>query len=343
MRAAQSAITTGPAELRESWLTRRPIAHRGLHDARAGRPENSLAAFDRACALGFPAELDVRLTRDREVVVFHDRALRRLTGAAAASRTAARRTSARCRCAKRSRRGASTRMHTCSTPLSSVTISRRPGSASSPRGPGLEPALAALAELDQTRRQILPRVESLKFERNQAGEAIARAKRAGEDATALLDASRSKADAIKALEAELEGVEQKRQADLLVTVPEPAARERAGRHERRGQRGGAPHGEPPAFDFEPKPHWDLGPALGIIDFERATRMSGARFAVLCGAGARLARALINFMLDLHTREHGYTEVRAAVARVNATRCAAPASCRSSSRICSRSPATGICS
>ena len=76
------AITIGPGELRESWLTRRPIAHRGLHDARAGRPENSLAAFDRACALGFPAELDARLTRDREVVVFHDRALRRLTGAA---------------------------------------------------------------------------------------------------------------------------------------------------------------------------------------------------------------------------------------------------------------------
>jgi len=76
------AVTTGPAELRESWLTRRPIAHRGLHDARDARPENSLAAFDRACALGFPAELDARLTRDREVVVFHDRALRRLTGAA---------------------------------------------------------------------------------------------------------------------------------------------------------------------------------------------------------------------------------------------------------------------
>jgi seryl-tRNA synthetase len=67
-------------------------------------------------------------------------------------------------------------------------------------------------------------------------------------------------------------------------------------------------GTPRAFDFEPKPHWDLGPALGILDFERATRMSGARFAVLLGAGARLARALINFMLDVHTREHGYLEV-----------------------------------
>ena len=68
------------------------------------------------------------------------------------------------------------------------------------------------------------------------------------------------------------------------------------------------HGEPRAFDFTPLPHWDLGPALGIIDFERATRIAGARFSVLSGAGARLSRALISFMLDLHTREHGYREI-----------------------------------
>ena len=68
------------------------------------------------------------------------------------------------------------------------------------------------------------------------------------------------------------------------------------------------HGTPRSFDFEPQAHWDLGPALGVIDFERATKISGARFAVLMGAGARLARALIEFMLDLHTREHGFVEV-----------------------------------
>ena len=68
------------------------------------------------------------------------------------------------------------------------------------------------------------------------------------------------------------------------------------------------HGEPPRFDFAPRPHWEIGPALGIVDFERAARIAGARFAVLTGPGARLARALINFMLDLHTGEHGYTEV-----------------------------------
>jgi seryl-tRNA synthetase len=68
------------------------------------------------------------------------------------------------------------------------------------------------------------------------------------------------------------------------------------------------HGQPRTFDFEPKAHWDLGPALGIIDFERATRIAGARFSILSGAGARLERALINFMLDLHTRDHGYREI-----------------------------------
>jgi seryl-tRNA synthetase len=68
------------------------------------------------------------------------------------------------------------------------------------------------------------------------------------------------------------------------------------------------HGQPRAFDFAPKPHWDLGPALNIIDFERATKLAGARFSLLSGPGARMARALINFMLDLHTREHGYREI-----------------------------------
>ena len=67
-------------------------------------------------------------------------------------------------------------------------------------------------------------------------------------------------------------------------------------------------GEPRAFDFEPKAHWDIGPDLGILDFERAAKITGARFAVYFGLGAKLERALINFMLDTHTREHGYTEV-----------------------------------
>jgi len=96
-----------------------------------------------------------------------------------------------------------------------------------------------------------------------------------------------------------------------------------------------------AFDFTPQPHWDLGPALGILDFERGVRVAGARFSVLSGAGARLSRALINFMLDLHTREHGYLEIEPPFLPT-ARRCRAPGSSRSSSRISSRSPATGIC-
>jgi seryl-tRNA synthetase len=175
------------------------------------------------------------------------------------------------------------------------------------RGPGLEPSLAELADLDQSRRQILPRVETLKFERNQAGEAIAKAKRAGEDATALLEASKSKAEAIKALDVELEAIETKRK-DILLRLPNlPHASVPVGKSAEDNVVVRT-HGTPPALDFTPKPHWDLGVALGILDFERAARMSGARFAVLLGPGARMARALIQFMLDMHTGEHGYTEV-----------------------------------
>jgi len=175
------------------------------------------------------------------------------------------------------------------------------------RGPGLEPALAQLAQLDQSRRQILPRVETLKFERNQAGEAIAKAKRAGEDAAGLLQANKTRADEIKTLDAELEAIESQRK-DILLRVPNlPHASVPVGTSADDNVVVRT-HGAPPALDFTPKPHWDLGTALGILDFERAARMSGARFAVLLGPGARLARALIQFMLDMHTREHGYTEV-----------------------------------
>jgi seryl-tRNA synthetase len=175
------------------------------------------------------------------------------------------------------------------------------------RGARLEAELDTLARLDGRRRQLLPEVEGLKREQNAAGEEIARAKRQGQDPSGLFAANKARAQQIKQLEAELEQVESERQP-ILMTLPNrphdsvPRGASAADNQEVRR------HGEPAAFAFEPKPHWDLGPALGILDFERATRMSGARFAVLMGGGARLARALINFMLDLHTREHGYTEV-----------------------------------
>jgi seryl-tRNA synthetase len=177
------------------------------------------------------------------------------------------------------------------------------------RNRGLDPetVLAPFTALDAKRREMIPRVEGLKREQNASSEEVARAKKQGLDPSALFAANKARGQQIKQLEAELGDVDQQL-ADLLMTVPnlphESVPQGRSADDNKEVRR----HGTPRAMDFEPKPHWDLGPALGIIDFERATRMSGARFSVLMGAGARLARALINFMLELHTREHGYTEV-----------------------------------
>ncbi|HEX5474008.1 MAG TPA: serine--tRNA ligase [Vicinamibacterales bacterium] len=174
---------------------------------------------------------------------------------------------------------------------------------------GMHPAaeLEQLATLDARRRRLIPEIEGLKREQNAAGDEVARAKRQGQDASHVFSANKARAQQIRQLEIQLDQVEQQRSA-LLMTLPNlphasvPVGGSAADNQEVRR------HGEPPAFSFEPKPHWEIGPALGILDFERATRMSGSRFSVLMGAGAALARALINFMLDLHTREHGYTEV-----------------------------------
>lgn len=175
------------------------------------------------------------------------------------------------------------------------------------RGPGADAVLERLQELDRVRRELLPRVESLKAERNRSGELIAQAKRAGQDAADLLAQNKQRADEIKALDAELAALEAEREPLLLALPNTPHASVPVGASADDNvevRRWGTPR----TFDFEPKAHWDLGPALGILDFERAARMSGARFAVLWREGARLSRALINFMLDLHTREHGYIEV-----------------------------------
>jgi seryl-tRNA synthetase len=177
------------------------------------------------------------------------------------------------------------------------------------RNRGLDPdaVLGPFTTLDAKRRELIPRVEHLKREQNASSEEVARAKKQGLDPSAIFAANKARGQQIKQLEAELGEVDQQL-ADLLMTVPNlphasvPVGKTAEDNSEVRR------HGEPRAFDFEPKPHWEIGPALGILDFERATRMSGARFSVLMGPGARLARALINFMLELHTREHGYTEV-----------------------------------
>src|SRR5690349_19520714 len=175
------------------------------------------------------------------------------------------------------------------------------------RGVDPEPLLAPLVELESRRRALIPEVETLKREQNASSAEVAKAKREGKDPSAIFAANKERAHRIKELEAELEAVESRRHDAMMIlpNIPHatvPVGATAADNKEVRR------HGTPRTFAFTPKPHWDLGPALGILDFERATRMSGARFSVLMGGGARLARALINFMLDLHTREHQYTEV-----------------------------------
>jgi seryl-tRNA synthetase len=177
------------------------------------------------------------------------------------------------------------------------------------RARGLDPSsdLAEFASLEADRRRLIPLVETLKREQNDAGDLVARAKKEGRDPSGIFTENKARAGRIRDLEGELAVVEQRRDACLLIlpNLPHesvPVGKSAADNVEVRRW------GAPPAFGFDPKPHWVLGPALGILDFERAARMSGARFSVLTGAGARLARALINFMLDVHTREHGYREV-----------------------------------
>jgi seryl-tRNA synthetase len=177
------------------------------------------------------------------------------------------------------------------------------------RNRGLDPdtILAPFTSLDAKRRELIPHVEGLKREQNASSEEVAKAKKQGLDPSAIFAANKARGQQIKQLEAELGEVDQQL-ADLLMTVPNlPHASVPVGKTAEDNKEVRR-HGEPRPFDFEPKPHWEIGPALGILDFERATRMSGARFSVLMGSGARLARALINFMLELHTREHAYVEV-----------------------------------
>ncbi len=173
------------------------------------------------------------------------------------------------------------------------------------REPGL--SVEPLREGDERRRELLVEVERLKQRRNEASRDIGRRIKAGEDVAGLKQEMREVGDRIGALEQELAEVEQ-RLTQFLETLPNlPHATVPSGQGEQ-DNRVERSWGEPPQYAFEPKPHWDLGPELGILDFERAARMTGARFALLIGDGARLERALIQFMLELHIAEHGYTEV-----------------------------------
>jgi seryl-tRNA synthetase len=177
------------------------------------------------------------------------------------------------------------------------------------RNRGLNPdkILEEIATLETARRRLIPEIEGLKRQQNASGDDFARAKRQGKDTTQIQDGNKQRAVQIKQMGVQLDSIEYQRSAAVtnLPNLPHssvPVGKDAAANVEVRR------HGTPRAFDFTALPHWDLGPALGIIDFERGTRLAGARFTVLNGAGARLSRALINFMLDLHTREHGYREI-----------------------------------
>ena len=175
------------------------------------------------------------------------------------------------------------------------------------RGTDLSRELDELTSLETSRRQMLPRIEGLKRDQNTAAADVGKAKREGLDTAALQEANRQRAQMIKELDQELQSIEERRQRLLLVlpNLPHASVPVGASAAENAEVRR---HGAPREFAFTPKAHWDLGPALGIIDFERGTKIAAARFSVLVGAGARMARALMNFMLHLHTREPGYTEV-----------------------------------
>ena len=174
---------------------------------------------------------------------------------------------------------------------------------------GMDPAevLKDFLEVDAQRRHAITESETTKARRNRASEEIAKLKKSGQDATAQISETKDLREQIQQLEKVVAELETRLQ-EILAGIPnlphESVPAGRTAEHNIEVRRWGAP----PKFDFTPKPHWELGEQLGILDLERATKLSGARFAVYWDLGAKLERALANFMLDLHTREHGYTEV-----------------------------------
>src|SRR4030088_658652 len=174
---------------------------------------------------------------------------------------------------------------------------------------GMNPAevLKDFSALDGERRQAITAAETLQARRNRASEEISKLKRSGQDASAQIQETKELREQIQ--ESEKKAAEQEaRLREILTSLPNlPHAGGPWGRSAKENVETRR-WGTPPQFDFKPKPHWELGEELGVLDLERAAKLSGARFAVYWALGARLERALANFMLDLHTREHGYTEV-----------------------------------
>jgi seryl-tRNA synthetase len=167
--------------------------------------------------------------------------------------------------------------------------------------------IGRVLELDEKRRSILGSVEQMKNKQKQDSKEIPKLKKAGQDTTELMKEMKTLSEEIKKLDEEVSGIEEEIRT-LLLNIPNtpnplvPVGKSDEDNVEIRKW------GEPRTFDFEHKAHWDVGQDLDILDFERAAKVSGARFTVYKGLGARLERSIINFMLDLHTKEHGYTEI-----------------------------------
>ncbi len=175
------------------------------------------------------------------------------------------------------------------------------------RGMNPDEVLKGFPEIDARRRAAITEAETLKAQRNKASEQIAQLKKNKQDASALIEETKQAREKIAELEKNVEAADAAMR-EILVSIPNlPHESVPVGKseHDNKEVR---QWGAKPTFDFTPKPHWELGEELGVLDMERAAKITGARFAVYWDLGARLERALMNFMLDLHTKEHGYTEV-----------------------------------
>jgi seryl-tRNA synthetase len=177
------------------------------------------------------------------------------------------------------------------------------------RARGADPSvlLGDFRALDQNRREAITSAEQLKARRNDLSQQVAVLKRSGQDATAIMDETRALKEKLDELDKTAATLDEKMRLSLA-SIPNLTRDEVPTGTSEADNVTVKTWGEKPAFSFAPKPHWELGEALGILDLERAAKLSGARFAVYMGSGARLERALISFMLDLHTTKHGYTEV-----------------------------------
>jgi seryl-tRNA synthetase len=172
--------------------------------------------------------------------------------------------------------------------------------------PSLVGTLDAMLDLDRRRRELLVRVESLKAERNAASDEVARRKRAKESAVDLMERLKASGDEVRVLDLQLREIEAALDERALAVPNFPSDEVPEG--DASANRVLRSWGTPPDLDFVPRPHWELGASLGLFDLPAGVKITGSGFPLFTGMGARLIRALVNFMLDLHTREHGYVEV-----------------------------------